>query len=131
MCVCVCSITDRTFLKHITDLPRRAVYPTFYNLPSPRINTGRGVYWNDFVRPPICPSVLFSVRVCPDNISCTAQPCLTKLGTVVYYYKAERHAQDLTHYLQCQGHSESLGRQSMTISTISSKLLVHLQSNVV
>ena len=33
-------------------------------------------------------------------------------------------------YRQCQGHSEGLYNQNMTISTISSKLLVRLQPNL-
>ena len=37
----------------------------------------------------------------------------------------------LVHYLQCQGHSEGLYNQSMTMFTISSKLLVCLQPNLV
>ena len=39
--------------------------------------------------------------------------------------------QKLVHHRQCQGHSEGLYNQNMTISTISSKLLVRLQSNLV
>ena len=35
------------------------------------------------------------------------------------------------YYLQCQGHSEGLYIQNMTISTISSKLLVRFQLNLV
>ena len=37
----------------------------------------------------------------------------------------------LVHCLQCQGHSEGLYNQNMTISTLSSKLLVCLQPNLV
>ena len=36
----------------------------------------------------------------------------------------ECHAEELVHYLQCQGHSEALYDQNMTIAAISSKLLV-------
>ena len=36
----------------------------------------------------------------------------------------------LVHYLQCQGHSEGLYNQNMTIFTISSKLLVNFQPNL-
>ena len=51
---------------------------------------------------------------------------------VVYYYEANCQAEKkLGHYRQCQGHSEGLFNQNMTISTISSKLLVCLQSNLV
>ena len=50
---------------------------------------------------------------------------------VVYYHKAMCHEQKLVHYLQCQGHSEGLYNQNMTISTLFSKLLVRLQPNLV
>ena len=50
---------------------------------------------------------------------------------VVYYREVMCHAEKLVHYLQCQGHSEGLHNQNMTIFTISSKLLVHLQPNLV
>ena len=36
----------------------------------------------------------------------------------------------MVHYRQCQGHSEGLYNQNMTIFTIFSKLLVHLQLNL-
>ena len=50
----------------------------------------------------------------------------TKLVMVVYYHEAMCHAEKLVHYLQCQGHSEGLYNQNMTISIVSSKLLVGL-----
>ena len=40
------------------------------------------------------------------------------------------NAEKLVHHLQCQGNSEGLCNQNMTIFTISSKLLVHLQPNL-
>ena len=51
---------------------------------------------------------------------------LTKLGVMVYYHEVMCHAEKLGHYLQCQGHSEDLHNQNMTVFTISSKMLVHL-----
>ena len=45
---------------------------------------------------------------------------LTKLGMVVHYHELMCHAETLVHYFQCQGHSEGLTKQNMTISTISS-----------
>ena len=54
-----------------------------------------------------------------------------KIGIVVYHHEEMRHAEKLVHHLQCQGHSEGLYNQNMTIFTISSKLLVHLQPNLV
>ena len=58
----------------------------------------------------LCPSVCLSfclfAWVCLDDISCTTQPFLSKLGMVVYYHEAECHAQKLVHYLQCLGHSK-------------------------
>ena len=50
---------------------------------------------------------------------------------VVYHYEANCQAEKVVHYRQCQGHSEGLYNQNMTISTISSKLLVCLQPNLV
>ena len=52
-----------------------------------------------------------------------------KLGMMVYYHEVVCHAEKLVHYLQCQGQSE--GFQNMAISTISCKLLVCLQPNLV
>ena len=49
---------------------------------------------------------------------------------VVYYHEAMCHAEKLVHY-QCQVHSEGLNKQNIIISTISSKLLLHLQPNLV
>ena len=84
-----------------------------------------------------------SVNVCPDDISvCPIMSVqhllnhstfffLTKLGIVVYHHEAMCHAEKFVHYLQCQGHSEGLFNQNVTIFTISSKLLVCLQPNVV
>ena len=74
----------------------------------------------------VCPSVW----VCPDDISRTARPFLTKLGVVVYYHEAVSYAQKLDWCLQCQGHSEGLHKQKNSIFTISSKLLVRLQPNL-
>ena len=50
---------------------------------------------------------------------------------VVYYHEAECHEQKLVHYLYCEGHSEGLYKQNMTIDfTVSYfKLLVRLQPN--
>ena len=50
---------------------------------------------------------------------------------VAYYPEAECHAEKVVHYLQCQGHSEDLYDQNVTIFAISSKLLVRLQPNLV
>ena len=50
---------------------------------------------------------------------------------VVYYHKAVYHEKKLVHYLQCQGHSEGLYNQNMTMSTLFSKILVRLQPNLV
>ena len=55
----------------------------------------------------------------------------TKLCMVVYYYEAMCHVEKLVHYLQCQDHSKGLYNQYMTNFTIPSKLLVHLQPNMV
>ena len=55
----------------------------------------------------------------------------TKLGMLVYYHEEMCYAEKLVHYLQCQGHSEGLYDQNMTIFTISSKLLVHLRPDLI
>ena len=46
---------------------------------------------------------------------------------VVYHYEANCQAEKTVHYHQCQGHSEGLYNQNITIFTLSSKLLVCLQ----
>ena len=46
---------------------------------------------------------------------------------MVYYHEAECQAEQLVHYLQCQGHSKGLYNNNMTIFTIFFKLLVRLQ----
>ena len=56
---------------------------------------------------------------------------VTKPGMVMQHHKPECHAEKLDHYVQCQGHSEGLYYQNMTISVVSSKLLVGLQPNLV
>ena len=55
---------------------------------------------------------------------------LTILGIVVCYHEVECLAEKMIHYPQYQGHSEGLYNQNMTISTVSSKLLVCLQSDL-
>ena len=53
---------------------------------------------------------------------------------MVYYQEANCQTEkkkQLVPYRQCQGHSEGLYNQNMTISTTSSKLLVRLQPNSV
>ena len=47
------------------------------------------------------------------------------------HYKTECPAEKLVHFVQCQGHSEGLYNQNMTISVVSSKLQVGLQPNLV
>ena len=53
----------------------------------------------------------------------------TKHGVVVYYDESVCHAENMVHNLQCQGHSEGLYNQN--IFTISSKVLIRLQPNLV
>ena len=90
----------------------------------------------------VCPSVV--LPVCPigsaqyllnrSPVVCCCCCCLllfTKLGIVVYHYEAMCHAETLVHYLQCQGHNEVLYNQNMTIFTLSSKLLVRFQLDLV
>ena len=56
---------------------------------------------------------------------------VTKPGMVMQHEKPECHAGKLVHSVQCQGHNEGLYNQNMTISVVSSKLLVHLQPDLV
>ena len=55
----------------------------------------------------------------------------TKPGRVMQHPKPECHAEKLVHCVQCQGHSEGLYNQNVTISVVSSELLVRLQPNLV
>ena len=51
---------------------------------------------------------------------------------VGYYYQAELCAEKkIVCYLQGQGHSEGLYNQHVTFSALPSKLLVHLQPDLV
>ena len=67
-----------------------------------------------------CPCIWF----CPDDISWNAQPVKSNL---VWWWVSCRKIGSLSSYLHYQGHSEGLYNQSMTNSTICSKLHVHLQ----
>ena len=53
---------------------------------------------------------------------------VTKRGMVMQHHEPECHAEKL---VQCQGHSKGFYNQNMIISTISPKLLVDLESNLV
>ena len=55
------------------------------------------------------------VNVCLDDILWTTEHFVTKPGMVMQRHKPECHAQKLVHCLQCQGHSEGLYNQNMTI----------------
>ena len=68
---------------------------------------------------------------CPDNISWLAQPFVIKLGIVVYYHELECLAEKLICYLEGQGHSKVVYNQNITFTTISSKLLIRLQPDLV
>ena len=43
----------------------------------------------------------------------------------------ECHAENFVHYLECEGHSEGLYNQNITIFNTSSKLLARLQRNLI
>ena len=72
-----------------------------------------------------------SVNVCPDDIFWTAEYFVAKPGMVMRHHKPECHVEKLVHCFQCQGHSEGLYNQNMTIFTVSSKLLIRLQPNLI
>ena len=96
---------------------------------------GGGAYWNHFVRLSVHLSVCTSVRVSDHVCSIFPEPFnpffFTKFGIVLYCHEMIFHAEKFVHYFQCQGHREGLYNQNLTIFTISSKLLVHLQLNLV
>ena len=79
-----------------------------------------------------------SVNVCPDDIFSvcpivSAQYPLnfsTFFFMVVCYREAMCHPEKLVVYFECQGHSEGVYNQYMTVFTLSSKLLVHLQKKL-
>ena len=71
------------------------------------------------------------VNVCPDDIFWTTEHFVAKPGMVMQHHKPKCHAEKMVHCVQCQGHSEGLYKQNMTISVVSSKLLVGLQPNLV
>ena len=72
-----------------------------------------------------------SVNVCPDDIFWITEHFVTNFGMVMQHYEPDCHAEKLVHRLQCQGHSKGLFNQNMTISTVSSKMAVRLQPNLV
>ena len=49
----------------------------------------------------------------------------------MYYHEAMCYGGKMVCHLQCQGYSEGLYNQNVTILTISSKLLVRLQPHLV
>ena len=55
----------------------------------------------------------------------------SKLGIVVYYHKIMCQAEKLVQHFQGQGFSEGLYNLNMIVFTICSKLLLHLQTNLV
>ena len=66
------------------------------------------------------------VNVCPGDIFWTTEYFVAKPGMVMQHHTPECHAEKLDHYVQCQGHSDGLYNQNMTISVVFSKLLVGL-----
>ena len=64
------------------------------------------------------PDYIFSVCLIVSaqyRLNCSTFFFLTKLGIMVYYREVMCHAEKLVHYLECQGHSEGLYNQNMTI----------------
>ena len=53
------------------------------------------------------------------------------VGMAVCYHEVMCHVKKIVHFLQCQGHSEGLCNKNMTIFTVSSKLLVLLQPDLI
>ena len=75
--------------------------------------------------------LMMLVNACPDDIFWPTEHFVTKPGMVMQHDEPECHAEKLVHRLQCQGCSEALCNQNMTLSAVSSKLLVSLQPNLV
>ena len=71
------------------------------------------------------------VNVCPDNISSEPQNTLSPNMVCLYSIISQSVMQKNWSTVQCQGHSEGLYNQNMTISVVSSKQLVGLQPNLV
>ena len=76
--------------------------PPFY--PLPRNGVGGGGY--------IGVTVSDCMSVCPDDISWTAQPFVSKLDMVAYYHDPACHVQNLGCCLEGQGHSKGLCNQT-------------------
>ena len=85
-----------------------------------------GVHWDHCVRLSIFLSVRLSVHM--SIFVLTIFPVI--LGMVVFVMK-QSVMQKLVHYLQGHDHSKGFYNQNVTIATISSKLLIHLQPNMV
>ena len=66
-------------------------------------------------------------NVCLDDVFWTTEDFVTKLCMFMQHHEPECHAEKL---VQWPGHTEGLCNQNMTVFTISSKLLVHLQINL-
>ena len=64
-----------------------------------------------------------SVNVCLNDVFWTTECFVTTLGMLVQHNEPECHAEKIVHCLQCQGYSEGLYNQNMTLSTISSIVL--------
>ena len=71
------------------------------------------------------------VNVYMEDFFWTTEHLVTKPDMVMQHHKPECHPEKLVHCDQCQGHSEGLYNQNMTISVVSSKLQVGLQPNLV
>ena len=72
------------------------------------------------------------VEVRPEDVFCTTEQFVVKLGMVMQHHEPECHAEKLVHCVQWQGHCEGLYIFFLkTISVVSSKLLVSLQPNLV
>ena len=69
--------------------------------------------------------------ISPETLNHFLNIFFTKLGIAVNYHESMCHVEKLILYLQCQGHSEGLYNKNMTIFTVSSKLLVSLEPNLV
>ena len=67
-----------------------------------------------------------------DDISWIKEHIVTNFCMLMQHYELECHTEKkMVHCLQHQGHSVGLYNRNMTSSTVSSKMLVHLQANLV
>ena len=123
MCVCVCAHVCVQILGSSLFIPPPPIW-------------GGGVYQNHFVCLLVRLSVVLSMCAIMStqyllNSSTFFFLILNQTPYGDVFHEVICHAEKLFNYLQCQGHSEGLCNQNFAIITVSSKLPVGLQPNLV